>query len=292
MRNINNIIRIIVVLLLFFVCYSCEKNIKIETPPFEEKVVIQGAIDLNDYSMVFLTKNLPYFGTIDSTMIYNMIIQNATVVVSDGSINDTLVKTFDPNYFPPIFYKGKKIKGAIGKTYYLTVNALGKTFTSSTTIPAPPNLIDSTWFKLEPNHDSLGYLWSVLNDPPESGNCYMIYSKRLSKDKIFIPVLDPVTDDKFFNGQNFQFSIMRGESSTNSTAIDNEYSYYKIGDTIIVKYCSIDLDTYNFWRTAEEGMYSNGNPFVTPSQIATNIKGGGLGIWAGYGCLFNTVIAK
>jgi len=292
MINSNKIIFFSILTLLIFDLFSCEKNIKINTPPFNEKIVIQGAIDCNDYPIVFLTKNLPYFGSIDSSMIYNMIVQNATVVVSDGSINDTLIKAFNQNYFPPIFYKGTKIKGDVGKTYFLTVSALGKTYTSSTRILIPPAIADSTWFKLEPNQDSLGYLWSVLNDPQQIGNCYMIFTKRLSKDKIFIPALNPVTDDKFFNGQKFKFSIMRGASAANSTVADPEYSYYKIGDTIIIKYCSIDLATFNFWRSAEQEMYSNGNPFMTPSQAVTNIKGGGLGVWGGYGCLYDTVIAR
>jgi hypothetical protein len=292
MKRKNKIFQVIAGLFLFSVFYSCEKNITVNVPQCEEKVVIEGSIDLNDYSMVFLTKNLPYFGVIDSVMIANLIIQDATVIVSNGSNYDTLVKTFNPNYFPPIFYKGTKIKGEVGKSYSLTVKALGKTFTAVTTIPAPPQIIDSTWFKTEPNQDSLGYLWSTLNDPPQIGNCYMIYTKRRSKDKIFVPVLDPATNDKFFNGQLFQFSIMRGSSSINSATADPEYSFYKIGDTVIVKFCSIDQATYDFWRTAEGEMYSNGDPFISPSQIVTNTKGGSLGVWGGYGTLFDTTICK
>jgi hypothetical protein len=85
---------------------------------------------------------------------------------------------------------------------------------------------------------------------------------------------------------------MRGSSSINSATADPEYSFYKIGDTVIVKFCSIDQATYDFWRTAEGEMYSNGDPFISPSQIVTNTKGGSLGVWGGYGTLFDTTICK
>ncbi len=290
-RTTNQIFQIIAGLFLFFVFYSCEKNISVDIPESEEKVVIEGSIDLNDYPIVFLTKNLPYFGVIDSSMIYNLIIQDATVIVSDGNVYDTLMKTFDINYFPPLFYKGSIIKGEVGKTYYLTVKVLGKTFTSVTTIPQPIPL-DSTWFKVEPHQDSLGYLWAKFTDPPGTGNYYRLFTKRLTKDKIFVPIFGSIYDDKFFNGQQFQFSMMRGSSSINSTTVDPEFGFYKIGDTVIVKACSVDKATYDFWRTAEGEMYSSGNPFMTPSQIITNIEGGGLGVWSGYGVYTDTVICK
>lgn len=272
--------------------FSCEKNITIDVPTAEEKVVIQGSIDLNDYAKVSLTKNLPYFGTIDSSMIMDLIIQDASVIVSDGTLYDTLKKTTDLTFFPPIYFKGSLIKGEVGKTYFLTVQTMGKTFTSSTTIPAPIPL-DTAWFKVEPNQDSLGYVWASFSDPPEPTNFYRIFTKRLSKDKQFVPMFgSSVYDDKFFNGQHFEFSIIRGSSTLNSTVEDPEFGFFKRGDTIIVKTCTIDKAHYNFWRTAEGEMFSGSNPFSTPTQIVTNIEGGALGVWGGYGCQFYTVIAK
>lgn len=274
-----------------FIFYSCEKDINIDVPVAEEKVVIQGSIDLNDYSKVLITKNLPYFGTIDSSMIMNLIIQDATVLVSDGVITDSLQLVTDLTMFPPFYYKGNIIKGEVGKTYFLTVKAMGKTFTSTTTIPAPVSL-DSVWFKIEQGQDSLGYVWSRFTDPAEPGNCYRVFTKRFTKDKQYVPMFASVTNDKFFNGQNIQFSIMRGSSSLNSTTEDPEFGFFKVGDTVVVKACSIDLAHYNFWRTAEAEIYGGSNPFSNPTQIVTNIEGGALGVWGGYGCTFDTVIAK
>ncbi|NTW31307.1 MAG: DUF4249 domain-containing protein [Bacteroidetes bacterium] len=280
-----------VIILFLALLVSCEKNIIIDTPKAEEKIVIEGWIDLNDFSEVMLTKNLPYFGSIDSTMIFNLIIQNATVIVSEGNTNDTLKKEINLDIFPPVFYHGTKIKGEVGKTYTLTVNALGKTLTAHTTIPSPV-LIDTLWFKKEPLQDSLGYIWGFFTDPPEYGNNYRLFTKRLHKDKRFIAVFGSVFDDKFFNGQSFQFSLMRGAGSNNYMNEDKEFGYYKIGDTIVVKVCTIDKPHYDFWRSAEGSMHSGANPFSNPTQIVSNIDGGGLGIWGGYGIFYDTIVAK
>ena len=291
MKIIHPISLLIAGLILLIAFYSCEKTITIDVPQAEEKIVVEGWIDQNDYPIVFLTKNLPYFGIIDSAMLFNIIIQDATVIVTDGINYDTLAKTFNTDYFPPIFYIGSKIKGEINKTYFLTVKAQGKTLTSRTTIP-PPVYADSVWFKVEPPHDSLGYLWGSFTDPPELGNYYRLFTKRLGKDRRHIPVLASIYDDKFFNGQSFQYSMLRGVESITDTAVDLEFGFYKIGDTISVKICTLDKASYDFWRTAEGEMYSGGNPFASPTQIVTNIEGGGLGVWCGYGNYYDTVMAK
>ena len=287
--KISGIIAIIVLVALFS---SCEKDIKIDIPQTPEKVVIEGSIDLNDYSMVAVTKTLPYFGTIDSAAIFNLIIQDAVVVVSDGVTSETLIKTFNPNYFPPIFYQGTQIKGVVGKTYYLTVKVEGKTFTSRTTIP-PTVPVDSLWFKLDVNQDSLGYVWARFTDPTQPGNYYRVFTKRQTKDKAFAPMLfSSVYSDVFFNGQTFTFSIERGETFYDPSKQDPTLGYFKLGDTIVIKACTIDQASYNFWRSAEANIYGGGDPFMNPSQVVTNIAGGALGGWCGYGSEFYTVIAK
>lgn len=270
---------------------SCEKDIELDLPEPEIKLVVQGWIDQGDYPVVMLTKSSPYFSVVDSSTIMNMIVQNATVVVSNGVLSDTLGSVFDPSYFPPLLYKGTLFKGEIDKTYSLTVIVEGRTYTATTTIP-PPVPLDSAWFQTEPEHDSLGYVWGYFQDPPDQINYYRIFTKRLGKDSRFIPSLGSTYDDKFFNGQSFKFSMMRGITSLTDTTQDEEQGFFKIGDTVLIKTCTIDKPHYDFWRTAEGDMFTSGNPFASPSPIITNINGGGLGVWGGYGVFSDTIICK
>jgi hypothetical protein len=276
---------------MFLIFFSCEKNIDVTVPDFTEKIVVEGWIDLNEYPVVMLTKNLPYFGTIDSTMLADQIIHHATVIVNDGITFDTLTEILNTEYYPPFQYEGSKIKGEAGKTYYLRIETGGKVFTAMTTIPQPVPL-DSAWFKVEPHQDSLGYIWGSFTDPAASGNFYRLFSKRLSKDKRFFPIFESVYDDKMFNGESFNFSMMRGAVSYTSSTEDPEFGFFKIGDTVVVRACAIDEAHYDFWRTAEGEIIGGSNPFMNPTPIVTNIQGGGIGVWGGYGCSYDTVICK
>lgn len=270
---------------------ACEKNIEIEVPDPEEKIVVEGWIEPNQVANVMLTKNAAFFSVVDSTTLINMIVQNAIVKVSDGTTTEQLSMVIDPNYFPPILYRGSSLKGVVGKTYTLTIEADGKFLSAVTTIPIPIPL-DSSWFQVEPGKDSLGYLWATITDPQSETNYYRLCAMRKGKDNRFIPILGSVYEDKFFNGQSLTFSMNRGFESFTTNVEDDEATYFKIGDTIILQSSTVDYTTFDFWRKAESEMFSSGNPFATPTSIPTNIVGGALGNWGGYGTSYDTIIAK
>ena len=283
---------LLVILFFLPLLYSCEKDINVKLPTPEEKIVVEGWIEQDQYPVVMLTKNSPYFSQMDSAQIVALIITDATVTVSDGDSSEVLTPTIDPNYFPPVLYKGHHLKGVINKTYSLKIEAEGKVLTAQTTIPAPIPL-DSVWFKLEPQKDSLGYLWATITDPPAPGNCYRLFTKRLHRDNRYFPILGSVYEDSFFNGETLNFSMNRGIANLTADSQDDpEVTYFKKGDTISLRACTIDRAHYDFWRTAEQEMYSGGNPFATPTTVVTNIQGGALGVWGGYGASYYTVIAN
>ncbi len=46
---------------------SCEKNITLEMPVGESKIVVEGYVFQDSVPFVFLTRNAPFFSTLDST---------------------------------------------------------------------------------------------------------------------------------------------------------------------------------------------------------------------------------
>src|SRR5215212_2040055 len=168
----------IVVLVLF----SCEKNITVDLPLPEQKIVVEGYIETGEKAIVTLTKTSAFFAPVDSASLLSYLVTDATVTVSDGIISEQLVLTIDTNQYIPVVYKSQTLTGQEGKTYMLTVVVDGKTFTSVTTIPhAVP--LDSVWYKEQEGHDSLGFAWAHLTDPDSLGNCYRWFAKRVGKDK-------------------------------------------------------------------------------------------------------------
>ncbi|HEV7230547.1 MAG TPA: DUF4249 domain-containing protein, partial [Bacteroidia bacterium] len=277
---------------------SCEKNINISVPAVASQVVVEGHIETGQGAYVVLTRSSGYFDPVDTATLLQSIVKNATVLVSDGLHTDTLPMIVDVNYasttYIPLYYKkaNPTVIGKTGGTYYLTVIADGKKLSSVTTIPTPVKL-DSIWYKYQAPSDSLGFMWAHLSDPASEQNFYRWYAKRLHKDKKYLPPFGATFNDKFINGTSFNFAYNRGIEPGSKAKDDNngEAGYFKKGDTVVVKFCSIDFYCYGFYSSYEAASASNGNPFGSPSNIRSNIQGG-LGVWGGFSTTFDTIVNK
>ena len=310
---INKRIILLFIGLLSLVLFSCEKNIDIDLPEADKKLVVEGSIETGLPPFVILTKTDGYFDPIDLNSLQNAFIHNATVFVNNGTHNvqltemctdqlDTLllpsiaeligvsldnIKNFGFCLYTTL---DQNIFGEEGKTYSLSIQSGDKVLTSTTSIPVPV-VMDSYWYKDQPGYADYGYLWFKLNDPEPLGTSYRMYTQRIGKDDRFIPVNGSVFDDNFFNGLIFEAFVWRGhEVDEVPVSGDETWSYYQQGDTIAIKFCTIDQPHFQFWQSFEISAFNNGNPFAAPSTIKTNIEGG-IGVWEGYGVSYDTIIA-
>jgi hypothetical protein len=102
-----------------------------------------------------------------------------------------------------------------------------------------------------------------------------------------------IYDDAIVNGKAIQFTVAGGKSQfqNNDSADFRQYGYFKKGDIVFVKWASIDKTQYDFWKTFEAQSSSFGNPFSPTVIVKSTFKGAGcLGVWAGYGCIIDTII--
>ncbi|MBU0764565.1 MAG: DUF4249 domain-containing protein [Bacteroidetes bacterium] len=281
---------------------GCEKDITVDLPQAESKIVIEGAIEQGEYPSVFVTRNAAYFDPVDSTTLANMVVRDAIVIVSNGTISDTLALGIDFFTVPFLKYYGTKFTGEVGKRYYLTVQVDGKSYTSGTTIPQPVEL-DSLVFREteDAGVDNAGMMWLYFQDPDTLGNYYRYFTKTIGKDNIFVHPLASASDDKLANGQYIEFVCYRGWNP-NLTEEQREQELEELGDipwwayvrgeTVVMKFCTIDAAHYQFWRTIELQNSTDGNPFASPITVYTNIEGGALGVWGGYGVFLDTLVIE
>jgi hypothetical protein len=289
--------------LLMFIA-SCEKDIKINIPESESKVVVEGYIYQDTNAYLFLTKSSPFFNELDSARILQFTVRGATITLSDGFTTDTMLEVDLPQFYLH-FYYSPNIKGVTGRSYSLRIETNGQVLTASTYLP-PALPLDSVWWKPDGNKDSLGFAWAHMTDPDTLGNYYRWFAKRINhytygenageqKDRDFIAPLGSTFEDRFINGKSFEFGYNRGQMNNSDKEDDQDESlergYYKRGDTIVVRWCTYDQANYNFWRDAESQYSSNGNPFSNPAPITGNIQGG-LGVFGGYGVSYDTIIAR
>ncbi|MDA9262075.1 DUF4249 domain-containing protein [Flavobacteriales bacterium] len=319
MKNINYIFTAF----LFLVFYSCEKEIDIDLPQAEEKLIVEGKIEIDNFPYIILSKSTGYFDPTDEQSVANSYVSDATITISDGTVTNTMTKICSGTLtaiqkdqlstalgvprgildsYNICGFLDLTLVGEVGKTYSISIDYKGEEYTSSTTIPNPVPL-DSTWFKVFGDRDSLGFLYANLTEPGATQDQYRWFAKRINKytrganygevkDNDFLPPTNSVFDDEFVNGTIFEFGYNRPGGSGKDDDFAPERSFYKIGDTVIIKFCSIDKNVFHFISKAEEQMASNGSPFAAPVNIVSNISNGGLGIWAGYGQYYDTIICN
>jgi len=314
---------------MFGLFSACEKEIQVDVPDPVPKLVIEGRIESDGITktppLITLSKSSSFFGTTSFDALANLQVHNAQVSITVDDViyplEELCVATLDTSFIPfiadflgveaedlasfnfcvytvPIadLLSGTFLSGEVGKTYHLRVVSEGTTYTSTTKIPAI-NTLNNVWY-MPALDDTFGFAWANMADPDTIGDAYRWFAKRIShtikgdqKDAGFIPPAGSAFDDKFINGLEFDFAYDRGHPpGDHSEEFDTELShYFKKSDTIVIKFTTIDLKVYRFLRVFEIEISSAGSPFASPSTIPTNIEGGGLGLWAGYGVSYDTI---
>jgi hypothetical protein len=302
---------------------ACEREITVDLPRTEARVVVEGTIETGQPPLVILSRTQNFFDPTSLQSIAASFISEATVTVSDGTttwtldricsslIPDSLLEDaaaatgIDVNLLANAnICVWTKLDGSLlgqeGRSYRLDVQTDGRNLSATTTIPQAVQL-DSVWFRLalqRPNDDTLGLIWGRLSDPDTIGNCYRVLAQRINrgpngrpKDANFVAPFFSVFEDRYFNGLSFDFNFNRGALPF-STAEDDtnaERGFFKVGDTVVVKGVSIDFASYRFYNSLANNVATQGDVFSNPSNVISNINGG-LGVWSGWAFRLDTLV--
>jgi hypothetical protein len=314
--------KIIALPLLFLLgvsLYSCTKEVELDLPPFVEKVVVEGRIEPGMPPFVILTRTRDFYGETGLDALANSFVHDAVITVSDGATSVTLTEicadNIDPDLLPLVSeilgidpeqlaainfcaYVSLSLDfvGEVGKTYSLSVQVGDDTYTSQTSLLAPP-VIDSLYFQVEPNRIEHGFGWTVLNDNAATYNGYFFEMKRIHKnslgeqaDQFFRHSLNSAFDDTFFNGLTFKFAFTNIGSYRDDDIPDEFKGFFRTNDTVVIKLSSLDYNVFKFNEMKLVQVASEGNPFASPTYIPTNIQGGAIGCWAGFSPIYDTLI--
>jgi hypothetical protein len=283
-----------------FLLTSCEREVNFNLKNEGTKLVVEGAIETGMPPVVRLSNSIGFFSKVDLNTLEDAYVHHASVSVSDGNQTIHLKEyLYSQGGIDLYFYSTDTANsqdlhflGTPGKTYQLTIQYDGKTYTSQTGIPYPKPL-DSLWAVMPPpdempkDHPDSRLLYAQYSDPDTPGNRIRYFTKR--NNKPFLPALYSVYDDEIINGTTIQIQMSAGFQKMDSLNLET-YGYFYKGDTVVVKWCSIDKKVFDFWRTLEYSYGSTGNPFSSPVEVSTNINGGALGVWAGYGATYDTLV--
>lgn len=273
----------LLVLLLMLVsgCYSLEEEIISSQP----KLVVDGTIEQGEFPEVYLTLTSGFYDPVDSVSLLDLVVTTAYVAVSDGENEEVLTLFRNKGYFPPFYYRGTSLRGEAGKTYTLEVRSQGETYRAETTIPQPQEL-DSVWFEKDPEVDTLGRVWIRLMDDATQQNYYRYFTQVIGKDEKYLPAFQSTLSDRTFDGMLFSHPVLKQPESFSDIGDDVLFTR---GDSISIRFCTLDRTHFEFWRTLERELYTAGNPFGSVgNEVASNITGTrpALGIWGGYGATY------
>ncbi len=278
---------------------GCEKEVKLNLATGAPKLVVEGGIENGAPPVVVLTKSIGFFSKFDLNALSDAFVHDAVVTVSDGMQTAVLREyALDTGSTGAKFYLysldtagvGTLLLGVPEKTYRLSVQTGGTTYTAVTKIPAFRPL-DSFWFAppvVTPDKvPAARQLFIRYTDPDTPGNANRFYTRRNSEP--FYPGVSSVFNDEIINNSTISVSIPAGYNRGKSPSFDS-LGYVFVGDTVTLRWSAIDRAAFDFWSTLEFSTGSVGSPFATPIQVATNISGGALGIWAGYGSQYRTIV--
>jgi len=314
---------------LLFMLVSCEKEITVDLPQAERKIVVEGTILPGEFPLVILTWTQGYFEPTDANSLQNLFVHDANVTISDSENSFELtefctsadtallaiasqalgISVESLQALNLCLYTNFNLRGEVNETYRISITKDDHSITGETKIPGLVYL-DTVFFDiLNPQvQDTLGILFGRLTDPDTTGNAYRWFTKRINhysnsvpdeelrgrqKDLNFIAPFGSVYDDTFFNGLSFEFAYPRGIESNSNKFDDNndERGYFKVGDTVAIRGCSIDRAAFKYIKSLEAQIGNQGSPFATPFNLESNLQGG-LGAFIGYGAIYDTVVCS
>lgn len=306
-----------ILILTLVLITSCTKEVIVDIPEADSKLVIDGRIETGQPPIVLLTRSKYIYEEVNGNLLLEALVSGATVSVSDGT-NTVILDEICSQSLPqssqeaiasfldiPVeelstanicFYStaNTSIFGEVGKTYDLKVQFEGNEYTSSTQLLNPVPM-DSLYWKEDQEYPDNGYSWLYLSDPPNEYNAYFWECKRINiqgdgstLDDRYVPTFNPAFDDQFFNGLTFTFAYENPHNFNPDTPL-SERGFYQRGDSVAIKFSRIDKAVYEFMEIKYLQLQTGGSPFATPSNLPTNISGGALGVWAGYATYFDTL---
>ena len=308
-------------LLVSLMLFSCSKEVKIDIPGYQEQLVVDGKIETGSFPIVLLSKSANIYQPTYLGSYLQTFVQNAFVTVSNG-VDTIQLELFAISELPiesqyqmaemldlepedvvllPIFVystTNELMRGVVNKSYTLTILESGKTYQATTFLP-PVTPLESLYWLPENANPNYGKSWGRLADPASQVDAYKWEVKRINissdnqpKDLIFKRVRNAYFNDKFFNGLTFDFEAENPMRRKDSTHLVDYKRFYRLGDSVVVKFSKMDLNTYNFFDKKFAQMSSASSPFSTPINVPTNLSGGALGIWAGYSPWYDTLYCQ
>lgn len=249
---------------------SCTKVVDLKLGNNSGQLVIEANADDENGFQVKLSRNVPFTSTNNYPPV-----TGAKIIIQDNTQSYLVMQEMQPGTygFPKIF----NFKGVSGRTYTLTVQIDGKTYTAVSTLPKQV-LLDSVTANNSQftSSDKQKGISVYFQDPATEVNQYRFI---MTVNGVQVKNVFAFNDD-FTNGRYVTIELL-----------ENDINVYA-GDTVKVEMQCIDKNMYKYWFTLAQQEGNNPGGAVAPSNPPTNITPTTLGYFSAHTTQSLTLVVK
>jgi Domain of unknown function (DUF4249) len=257
-------------LLTILLFQGCQKVINVDLNEASPHIVIEGLItDTRGPYTVMISKSGSYF---NQPVLQT--VSGAQIIITDnfGTI-DSL------NEITSGVYVTSRTRGIPGRVYTLKVISEGQEYDGSSTMFSHVNIDSLTLVKSEVQRFDIGGnnrketnvdIHCFFKDPEEKN----FYRVKVFKNDSIDTQRYRLYDDQYTNGEITELRV------ANAT----------VGDTFRVELLSLDQQTYEYYRTLSDLLYTNPIFGSTPANPNTNLSNGALGYFGASAVSSKTII--
>lgn len=261
MKHLTKKIKFLVPLLMSIIFVSCEKVIDLNLNEAQPRLVVEGAITLNNgpYAVKLSTSGDFFTGNGIAP------VNDAVVVISASNGQIDTLRNIENG-----LYLTRHIIGTANTNYTLYITHNNNNYTASDTLPMQVNIEDVTYSISEfgnsdPDADEYENHYDFFckfKDPADKKNYYMLQLKLNG---------EPV------EGRRGKYSMLSDQYSNGQTI---NYPFFGVGananDTITIELSAIGRATYDYFRTLNDAI-SQGGMGSTPYNPISNVSNNALG---------------
>jgi hypothetical protein len=252
-----NPVQLFISILTIIIFSGCQKIINVDLNEAAPVIVIEGMItDGRGPYTVMISKSGSYF---NQPLLPS--VTGAEVIISDNAGTVDTLKEIKPG-----IYLTSWIRGIPGRTYTLKVLSENKEYTGSSTIYNHVRIDSLVLSKTQSQHFDFG--GDNKDEEHVDLNCFFIdpFEKNFYRLKVF--------RNDTARSENYR---LYDDQYTNGQIIELRVAHATARDTFRIELYSLDKQTYRYYRTLEDLLYSNPVFGSTPANPETNFSNGALG---------------
>jgi hypothetical protein len=268
--QVKDSLQIVLSILSVIVFSGCQKVINVDLNEAAPRIVIEGVInDRRGPYTVMISKSGSYFNQPVLPPV-----SGAVVIITDSSGTIDTLKEVNPGV-----YLTSKTRGIPGRTYNLKVISESQEYSGTSTMFSHVNIDSLTLVKEESQHFIFGgnnqndthlEIHCFFRDPDEKN----FYRMRVFKNDSINTENYRLFDDQYTNGEEIELRVARAT----------------FGDRFRIELLSLDKQTYEYYHTLEDLLFSNPIFGSTPANPENNLSNGALGYFGAYAVSSRTLI--